>query len=103
MRVEVYGEKLRNIKTTSVKSASGNFIGLAKLNHNGCKKLLKEMKIQINGNYEDYYTIAIDKIARRGEVIGCCDIKGMLWREIDTEEEYEEVKSLENKFNARVQ
>ena len=61
------------------------------------------MKIQINGNYEDYYTIAIDKIARRGEVIGCCDIKGMLWREIDTEEEYEEVKSLENKFNARVQ
>ena len=66
MKVEVTGGKLKNIKTTKVESASGNFIGLAKLTNNGCKILLKEMKILINGNYDDYYTLAIDKLARRG-------------------------------------
>ena len=101
MRVEVINEKLKNIKTTPIKSSSGNFIGLSKLSDSGCKKLIKEMKLQIHGNYDDYYTLAIDKMARRGEVIGCCDINGMLWRErmtIDTEKDYEEVQSLINLF-----
>lgn len=99
MRVEVDGDKLLNIKTTSIEKASGNFIGLSKLSKVGCNVLVNEMSSLINSNYDDYYTLAIDNLARRNEVIGCCDVNKMLWREIDTKDEYDEVNSIWLEFN----
>lgn len=99
MRVEVEGNNLLSIKSTTVENASGNFIGISKLNTDGCRRLVDEMAELINGNYDDYYTLAIDKMARREEVIGCCDINGKLWREIDTKDEYDEVEAMLLEFN----
>ena len=99
MRVEVGNSKLLSIKTTTVENASGNFIGLAKFNKLGCEKLVNEMSKLIKSNFDDYYTLAIDKIVRRGEYVAYCDINGILWREIDTKDEYDEVKTIFMEFN----
>jgi len=99
MRVEVGNSKLLSIKTTTVENASGNFIGLAKFNKLGCEKLVNEMSKLIKSNFDDYYTLAIDKIVRRGEDVAYCDINGILWREIDTKDEYDEVKTIFMEFN----
>jgi L-glutamine-phosphate cytidylyltransferase len=94
MKVEVDNDRLLSIKTTTVEDASGNFIGLAKFSNSGCKMLVNEMSKLISGNFDDYYTLALDKMSRRGEVINYCDISGIYWREIDTKDEYDEVRSM---------
>jgi|APSaa5957512535_1039671.scaffolds.fasta_scaffold14800_4 L-glutamine-phosphate cytidylyltransferase len=99
MRVEVDNNKLLSIKTTTSENASGNFIGIAKLNSDGCKRLISEMKNLITENFDDYFTLAIDNISRRGEIVNYCDVSGLLWREIDTEEEYNEARLIEHMFN----
>jgi L-glutamine-phosphate cytidylyltransferase len=99
MRVKVANNTLQSIKTTTNDEASGNFTGLAAFSKNGCKKLVNEMSKVIGGNYDDYYTLAIDNMARRNEKIACFDVAGLLWREIDTKDEYDEVKAMSFKFN----
>jgi L-glutamine-phosphate cytidylyltransferase len=99
MRVKVHGDILQSIKTTTIKEASGNFIGLAKFSSKGCEKLVSEMSKIIKGNYDDYYTLAIDRMARKYENIACLDIAGSLWREIDTKNEYDEAKAIFLDFN----
>lgn len=99
MRVKVHGDILQSIKTTTIKEASGNFIGLAKFSSKGCEKLVSEMSKIIKGNFDDYYTLAIDRMARRHEDIACLDIAGLLWREIDTKNEYDEAKAIFPEFN----
>jgi choline kinase len=99
MRVEVDNDRLLSIKTTTIKNSSGNFIGLAKFNSKGCKRLLSGMKKIINGNYDDYYTLAIDNMSRSGKMVNYCDINGILWREIDTKYEYDEVLKISHLFN----
>jgi choline kinase len=94
MRVETDNNKLLSIKTTAIEDSSGNFIGISKLNSKGCKRIVNEMKEIINSNYDDYYTLAIDNMSRRGEIVNCCDISGILWREIDTKDEYDEVLAM---------
>lgn len=99
MRVKVEGDVLKSIKTTSINEASGNFIGLARFSNKGCKRLTSEMSKIVKGNYDDYYTLAIDRMARRHENITCLDINGLLWREIDTKNEYDEARSIFPEFN----
>ena len=99
MRVEVNNDRLLSIKTTSIEDASGNFIGLAKFSNMGCKVLIDEMSKLISNHYDDYYTLAIDNISRSGVVVNYCDISGILWREIDTKGEYDEVRLIEHAFN----
>jgi L-glutamine-phosphate cytidylyltransferase len=99
MRVEIDSERVLSIKTTNTVDASGNFIGLSKFNDFGCKILINEMSEIINKNYDDYYTLAIDNMARRGVIVNYCDISGILWREIDTKDEYNEVLSIGLDFN----
>ena len=60
----------------------------------GCVSLLDEMSKIIDGNFGDYYTIAIDNLARKGTRVGFIDVKDHVWREIDTEEEYDELVSI---------
>jgi len=96
MRVAVNQKNIKNITTTTIDEADGNFIGISKLNRNGCVTLLGEMSKIVDGHFNDYYTIAIDNLARKGIVIGYTDVKEEIWREIDTEEEYEELVSIYN-------
>lgn len=94
MRVAVNQKNIKNITTTTVDEADGNFIGISKLNRKGCVSLLEEMSKIIDGNFGDYYTIAIDNLARKGTRVSFIDVKDHVWREIDTEEEYDELVSI---------
>ena len=98
MRVSIDSDRIKNITTTSISEADGNFIGLAKMNKNGCELLVEEMSSLINGHYKDYYTIAIDNIARNGILVNYFDVKNLLWREVDTKTEYDEVRSIYDNF-----
>lgn len=99
MRVSVSDTAIKNITTTSLSEADGNFIGVAKISKNGCKMLVNEMSRIIDENFQDYYTIAIDNLARKGNKINYLDVKEFIWREIDTKIEYEEVCDIYEKFN----
>jgi len=98
MRVAINNTNIKNITTTTVDEADGNFIGISKISQPGCALLLDEMSKIVDGHYEDYYTIAIDQLARRGVTVGYCDVKKYIWREIDTKEEYDEICSIYNEF-----
>jgi choline kinase len=98
MRVSIADNLIKNITTTSISEANGNFIGIAKINKNGCKLLINQMSSMINGSFHDYYTIAIDNLARAGTRVNYLDVKFFKWREIDTLDEYEEVKNIYNDF-----
>ena len=98
MRVSIADNLIKNITTTSISEANGNFIGIAKINKNGCKLLINQMSSMINGSLQDYYTIAIDNLARSGTEVNYLDVKFFKWREIDTLDEYEEVKNIYNDF-----
>jgi choline kinase len=98
MRVAINNANIKNITTTTVDEADGNFIGISKISQSGCALLLDEMSKIVDSHYEDYYTIAIDQLARRGVTVGYCDVKKYIWREIDTKEEYDEICSIYNEF-----
>ena len=91
MRVAVNDVNLVSITTTTIEDASGNFIGISKLNKEGCKMLADEMSLMIGGYQDAYYTLAIDRLVRNGVNVGYYDAKDYIWREIDTKDEYDEV------------
>jgi L-glutamine-phosphate cytidylyltransferase len=99
MRIAINKSNIKNITSTTIDEADGNFIGISKLSQLGCKILVNEMSGLIDSNFNDYYTVAIDNIARRGESVGFCDIKDYPWREIDTKEEYEELIRIYENFS----
>jgi len=94
MRVAINDLKIKNITTTTVEEADGNFIGISKISKSGCTLLVNEMSKMIHGNYDNYYTVAIDRLARNGINIGYFDVRRFIWREIDTKSEYDEVKNI---------
>jgi len=98
MRVTINNANIKNITTTSIDEADGNFIGIAKISQNGCKLLVNEMSEIINGHFQDYYTIAVDNISRRGVAVNYFDARDFPWREIDTKDEYEEVLEIYDIF-----
>ena len=99
MRVSITSDRIKDITSTSIKEADGNFIGIAKMNKNGCELLVKEMSSLINNHYQDYYTIAIDKIVRKGMIVNYFDVKSRLWCEIDTKKEYDELIKIYDRFS----
>lgn len=85
MRVKLEHEKLTSIGShISIKAGSGNFIGIAKFSKIGARKLCSQMAKLITGHKNDYYTIAIDALAKKGIQIGYIDVKDNKWAEIDT-------------------
>ena len=98
MRVAINNTNIKNITTTTVDEADGNFIGISKISQSGCVLLLDEMSKIVDSHYEDYYTIAVDNLARRGTAVGYCDVKNYIWREIDTKEEYDELNAIYSLF-----
>jgi len=99
MRVKVDDIGVKSITTTTIEEANGNFIGISKLSKEGCALLIDEMSSIIDAHFNDYYTIAVDRLARSGNQIGYCDAKDHIWREIDTKGEYDEVRSIYDQFS----
>ncbi|MBL1140621.1 MAG: phosphocholine cytidylyltransferase family protein [Proteobacteria bacterium] len=94
MRVAVNDTGITSITTTTVDEASGNFIGISKFSKAGCELLIDEMSSMIDGHHNDYYTIAVDQLARKGTLVGYCNASEHIWREIDTKDEYDEAKDI---------
>ena len=90
MGVEIDGKKLLAVGSHVKENAVGNFIGMAKFSQKGAEVLREKMNEVQAGRENDYYTIAIDELARGGIYVECLDIAGTWWREIDTKEEYDE-------------
>ena len=98
MRVSLNGNQIKSITTTTKEEAHGNFVGIAKFNSLGCELVKNEMKYLISGHTQEYYTIAIDNLARKGHSIGTYDAKGLFWREVDTMEEYQDFLNIYKKY-----
>ncbi len=92
MRVKVKKERLIDIGShISTKNADGNFIGVCKFSKKG-SKILKKNLLSLKKNYEDYYTVAIKKMIKNKQPVNFFDCKSMYWKEIDTVEDYKELK-----------
>ncbi len=97
MRVKLKEGRLAGVGShIPVVEGSGTFIGIAKFSAQGAKALLKEMESMVSGHQQDYYTLALDNILRRGGHVGFVDISDQPWREIDT---LEDLKAAEENFS----
>ena len=75
-------------------NASGNFIGIAKFSKMGSKKLFNKIEKMHHGHKNDYYTIAINELAKEGEKISYIKTNDRIWIEIDTKQDYKKAKEL---------
>tara|TARA_B100000035_G_C20967830_1_gene539596 strand:+ start:100 stop:798 length:699 start_codon:yes stop_codon:yes gene_type:complete len=97
MPIKVVNSKIENITTTKKEDASGNFIGIGKFSHKGCKILIEYMNKYIKSeNFNDYYTIAIDNYVRNGGYAEGLDIGEYKWTEIDDMKDYDLAKKIFN-------
>ena len=72
----------------------GNFIGIAKFSAPGAQLLVDQMEQMAAASRNDYYTVAVDRLAGRGEHIGYVDVAGRPWVEIDTVDDLERAYAL---------
>ena len=91
MRIIINENKITDIGSHIIpKNGNGNFIGIAKYSVNAVKflkKMISELCSDKN-NLNDYYTLAISKLAKQEIPINYVDVNRMPWLEIDTEDEY---------------
>lgn len=94
MRVKIKKSEIKDIGS-HIKPfyADGNFIGIAKFSKEGSILLKKYLKSEKN-NKKDYYTKAIQNIILDKIKVNYLDIKGLFWKEIDTKEDYINLKKL---------
>lgn len=95
MRVRMAEGRLTGIGShIPVSEGSGNFIGIAVFSAQGARLLLDEMEQIAATSRNEYYTIAVDRLARRGEHVACIDVAGRPWVEIDTVDDLERSHAL---------
>lgn len=93
MRIRLEDGKIAGIGShISVPNGSGNFIGIAKFSKAGAQKLITKMEAMMADHKDDYYTLAIDALAREGEKIGFVDVADRMWMEIDTKKDLDDAK-----------
>lgn len=95
MRVQIRNGGVTGIGShIPVSEGSGNFIGIAKFSASGARLLLEQMEDMVSTSRDEYYTVAVDRLAGRGTPIGYVDIAGRPWVEIDTVEDLERAHAL---------
>jgi L-glutamine-phosphate cytidylyltransferase len=75
-------------------AADGNFVGISKFSKVGAKMLVNQMRIMAGSHFQDYYTIAVDQLAKQAMLVGYADIGDMPWAEVDTLNDWEKAKEL---------
>lgn len=84
MRVKIEGLLIKEIGNhISPYQGDGNFIGLFKASKQGWKILVQEMQQLVKGNFDQYYTKALDSLAKKAVPINFVDTHGYRWIEID--------------------
>jgi len=92
MRVKIKKKRLTDIGSHILtKKSHGNFIGICKFSKKG-SNLLKENLSYLSQKFSDYYTIAIKRMIKNNHVISYFDCRGLFWKEIDTMQDYKELK-----------
>jgi choline kinase len=90
MRVRVESGHLTGIGShIPAGEGSGNFIGIARFSPAGSQLLLEQMEEMAATSRNEYYTVAVDRLAKRGVRVGYVDVAGRPWVEIDTVEDLE--------------
>lgn len=85
MRITVDGDRLTGIGShIRPEHADGNFIGVARFSREGAGLLVDEMSRWVGGHVDQYYTVAVDALARRGERVAFLDVVPRVWHELDT-------------------
>lgn len=86
-------------KKISEHSASGNFIGMAKFKKSMIPLLFNEIsKLVDDGNYNSYYTDAIESMIKKGSKINFVETKNFSWLDVDEKFEFEEAKQIYQKM-----
>ena len=99
MRVSCERTNLKSITLTPVDEATGNFIGIAKFNKNGCKILKHYMRQLVkDGHSKDYYTVAVNEYLNDGGNAVALNVNGLKWIEIDNAENYLNAKKIFEKI-----
>lgn len=97
MRVKVKNNKITDIgNQIKVKSADGNFIGLAKYSKKSIK-ILKKFLIKNKNNRKDYYTKALIDMIQDGNVLNYIKTDKFFWKEIDTIKDLNSLKGIKFK------
>ena len=95
MRVQIESGHVTGIGShIPVSEGSGNFIGVAKFSPAGARQLLEQLEAMVETSRNEYYTVAVDRLACRGVPVGYVDMSGRPWVEIDTAEDLQRAHSL---------
>ena len=95
MRIELTDKKITGVGGhIPVSEGSGNFLGITKFSKQGANILLNQMEKMVSGHKNDYYTIAIDALAKKGMHIGYVTLHDSVWIEIDTKEDLDKARQV---------
>ena len=95
MRVRILDGRMVGIGShIPVAEGSGNFIGIAKCSAVGARLLVEQMAEMVETSRHEYYTVAVDRLAGRGDYVGFVEVAGRPWVEVDTIEDLERARAL---------
>ncbi len=95
MKVLLDGDRITAInKGIPLDQADGESIGIMKFTGEGRERLKSMLEDMVRGQTAatDWYTRAVERIARRGYPVGICEIGDLQWAEIDFPEDLEKVR-----------
>ena len=99
MRVKLNKDTVQEIGNhISLKSSNGNFIGFSKFSQFGADKLRDSLQKFKNSNYNDYYTVSLNKLIKEKKKVNFIDVGKFYWKEIDTKLDYESAKKIYKKI-----
>ncbi|MDP1760487.1 MAG: phosphocholine cytidylyltransferase family protein [Candidatus Woesebacteria bacterium] len=88
---------LKASKKIDPKKAIGESIGIEKIGKNTAKFLFQELEIMMKDkkNHQEYYEVAYERLIEKGESFHALDITGLQWIEIDTKEDFDLAKNMQ--------
>jgi len=100
MKAKIFNNYVIEVnKLIPMELASGNFIGMAKFKKQIIPLLFKEIsKLIHEGNYDSYYTDAIESMIKNGTKINYVETNNLSWLDIDEKYEFEEAKKIYQKI-----
>jgi len=91
MRVKIRnGQVLEMGNQIRTEDGDGTFIGIARYSERGAGRLAGETEVLVGqGNEDQYYTLALQSLAAKGEKIAFINTGNSWWTEIDTKEDFD--------------
>ncbi len=72
---------------------------MAKFSKNSKKHLFQSIKeLMEKGNEDAYYSLAIENLIKQEKIVNFIETDGLPWSDIDTKEEFDDVKKINKEF-----